>query len=310
MPNTAPSDVSYLQPHDIRLMIDASEAADRQDEAAQRAALARRAEAEAAEAEAAADDAALVFRTAEPPDTVVADTDGLSPMRARLVRFVAWLTALQAEHDALSAGRAKYLAEIGLPAMTEAAIKKLVADDKSGLLAMMGGSVTKHQLRSAERAKLTEKLAADVHAAEVASSAIQAVDDKLDQLSAQIDVLKSRHRSFVADVVQEVVADVVGSKLVEQANALQASEIAILGAHAAVQTLRGFTHQMRDVRVTLPQPFFSVPGIGGATATPGMVVVGAPVGHEINMPVHAQMAAKQRWADLGTALMTNPSATL
>jgi hypothetical protein len=81
-----------------------------------------------------AEAAAAAFLTSEPPDDVTADTDGMSPMRARLVRFVAWVASLEAEHAALAEGRANYLKAQRIPEITAAALKKLADEGKTGLV--------------------------------------------------------------------------------------------------------------------------------------------------------------------------------
>src|SRR4051794_15897194 len=66
---------------------------------------------EAAErdAEAVAEAAAEAFRQAEPPVGLDADVDGLPTQRARLIRYHAWLKALEHELAQLLEGRENFL---------------------------------------------------------------------------------------------------------------------------------------------------------------------------------------------------------
>lgn len=311
--NSAASSVRFLQPHDIAraLAYDREDEAD--DEARRLAEVAREREESEAAAEAAAVDAALAFAAIEPPEIAAALTNGLSPMRARLVRFVAWLAALEAEHASLVTGRGKYLTSMGVPQMTEAAIRKLIAEDKTGLLSMIasGGTASKHQMRSAERAKLAAKLAADQYAASIAESALVEAEARTDALTKQIEVARGRHGAFVADAIEEAAVERDGKRLAEAAQTLRDLQLKVLGAEVATKQLRGVHHQPGHVKIDLPSPSFRIPGISGATDKPGYVISGSPVGMApLEMSVQAQIAESRIWLDWAKQLMADPRAKI
>ncbi|MFL5282905.1 MAG: hypothetical protein ACJ8AW_18410 [Rhodopila sp.] len=180
----------------------------------------------------------------EPPDDIEVP-NGLSPQRARLVRYVGWLARLRGELDDAVSGRAAFLATMKVPSLTRAAIQQLIADDKSGLVGLMtrgGEGVSMHSLRSHERKLLLEQLVADEHAAEVAGSALTEVEKTIDSLERQIQVVSGRHGEFVAAVVQEHILSGVGATLTEQMDRIQASGLDVMGAHGAIAALRNVSH--------------------------------------------------------------------
>jgi hypothetical protein len=76
-----------------------------------------------AEAEGRVRDAAEVVQKMEPPSAadlgIEIKVRNLPPARARLARFAAWLAALKAELSAAEQGRAQFLRELDVPAVTE-----------------------------------------------------------------------------------------------------------------------------------------------------------------------------------------------
>ena len=119
------------------------EEAESRDEEAE----AQRAEAAAAEPEELTISDEVLF--GEPPDVVEADTEGLPPMRARLVRFFAWLAALRADRERKETGRHAFLRSMNAPVVTEAEITELVASDKMSWIRhilSLGSSPTRRPL--------------------------------------------------------------------------------------------------------------------------------------------------------------------
>ena len=288
----------------LRQDIAAALAADREDdlaEEAQRVALAR---IEAATAEhaalQAAEQAAQTIRDAEPPEIAAALTNGLSPMRARLVRFVAWVESLQAEHDLLVAGREQYLTSMGIAPATAASLAALIKADKTGLIEAMsqgGKGLSQHQLRSHERARLEAKLVNDQHQAEISKAALVEVEAKIDALEKQIETVRSRHKSFVADALAEAVAASAGANLITKMDALHAGALTVMGAHGALQRLRGLRNENRRREVALPTPRLSTDRWHSATQdTPGHYTDSGS-GYTIAFEVYQQDAEQKRWME-------------
>src|SRR5947209_3485090 len=87
----------------------------------------RQAEIAAAQAAAEAVEVAELFYSGEPPDDVEADTEGLPPQRARLVRFAAWLGHLEQQLADLERGREAYLESMGAPTLTQSKLDALIS---------------------------------------------------------------------------------------------------------------------------------------------------------------------------------------
>ena len=125
------------------------------------------------------------FREAEPPsaEELGIDVTDLQPKRARLVRFVAWLDRCRQELQTLENGRAAFLEALGVPAVTEARLRKLIEADTSNFLAWMragGTGTTKKQARTFERQRLEQQLANDRHTAEVSRAALDQIETDID----------------------------------------------------------------------------------------------------------------------------------
>jgi len=305
--------LSFLQPSDVRRALELDAEDEAQAEADQLAE-ARRVQAEAEEAaEARAEAAAAEFATMEPPAAIAAVTNGLSPQRARLVRYVQWLATLEAEHASLISGRAAYLTAQKVPTLTKQAIEKLISDDKSGLVELMtqgGRGVTTHSLRAHERKLLQDRLAGDEHAAEVATSALTEVEGRTDALAKQIEILRGRRRRFVADCVQEHLVQTAGPQLIAQVEALRSSLKTTLGAFGALQQLRDISHYPRQVTIELPTP--RLPGEAWHTGDAGHpgYGVGLASGYTIGVEVHEQLVEQRKWMSRAEKLIADPHADI
>lgn len=302
---------------DIQAALDADKAADWAEiQARHDAEMAHRLGVEAAETEARnAASAAIAseYQTATPPEYVTLELNGLSPARAMLLRYVRWVEVLRDERSALEAGRERFLAAQGVPSMTRKALAQLIADDTSGLVALMaaGGDLTKHQTRAAERKRLEAKLKDDEHSRDVAVGALAEVEGRLDALEKQIEVIVGRHQEFVAAVIEEHLMLGAAATQTAQLDALRDTELTVLGGYAAIQSLRGLASEPRHHRIALP----SIRTAGESWVTgdgerPGHHIGGLLSGHAVELPVHEQRAEQNRWLDLAHALMADPHAQL
>jgi hypothetical protein len=215
----------YLQPHDVKEILRQDAELDREDAQARVEADRVRRAADEAAAEAQAENLRQAFSVAEPPDDLDVDTTNLSPMRARLVRYHAWVVDLERQHEQLVTGRSAYLQAMGVPAATQAAIDKLIKQDRDGLIGLIaaGGKISKPQLRDHERRALEAKLEKDSHAAEISRQAMDEIDSQIATLEQQIPVLHGRRNEFVADALTEHCQMTDGARLVAEGAALQTS---------------------------------------------------------------------------------------
>lgn len=302
---------------DIQAAIDADAAAEWDAvQAREHAARAHQAGLEAvalAEATAVADAAAAEVSAMEPPALPAAVTNGMLPMRARLLAYTRWIADLETELERLTAGRAAWLEKQGVPALTKAKIAALIKSDTDGIISLMSqnGAPSDLQLRSHERKLLSEKLSRDQHAAETADAAIQAVDIKLSELTVQIAILKNRHAEFCADVIQEHLLLTAAADQNRQVDVLRETEIKVLGGYAAVQSLRGLVSEPRHQRIALPSIRMAGESwVTGNDERPGHHVGGLLSGHSVELPVHEQLAERKRWLDRAAALRADPLAEL
>jgi hypothetical protein len=300
----------FLQPSDMRRLIladaeaEAIEASEREaDEQAER-------EAEQQAATELAEAAGAAFATMEPPGEDSADA---SPMRARLIRYVAWLSALEHEHTALIEGRTAYLTAQKVPTLTKQAIADLIKQDKSGLVALMAGGgkhISQHTLRGHERKLLAEKLSRDEHAAATATEALIEVEGKIDALAKQIEVVRSREGEFVADALQEHLVATTGARIIAEAEALRVSVLNAQGAAGELARLRGFGHFPRALSLLLPTPRLHGETLISADEDRPAYRSGVAAGYEISFPIHEQQRHQQRWREMSRRLADDPRADL
>jgi hypothetical protein len=160
------------------------------------------------------------YETMEPPEAaeLAIEVDNLPPMRARLVRFAAWVSGLQKRLSDLEQGRGAFLKSIGVPTLTEKAIDDLIAKDKTRFLQWLqeGARLAKPVARAFEREQLQEKLKADTHECEVARSALAQAEDEIEVLHRQIATLEKRRAKFV------------NAALIEHANTVGAEYVAAI----------------------------------------------------------------------------------
>jgi hypothetical protein len=156
-----------------------------------------------AEAQGRVRDAAEVVQDQEPPDAealgIASKVRSLPPARARLCRFQAWIASLKAELEQAEAGRARFLQQMEVPAVTDASLQALVAEDKQGFVKWLlrGGSVTRQHTREFEHQFLQAKLKVNTYDAQIARDGLPEVEFRIDVLHHQIEILEERHEQFV-----------------------------------------------------------------------------------------------------------------
>jgi hypothetical protein len=194
------------------------------------------------------------YTDGEPPGDLDVDTYGVPPQRARLARYQAWLVRTQAELEALTAGRARFLESMGAPAVTEEKIAALIESDRLGLVSWMragAAGITPAQIQTFERQRLEETLANDRHAAEVARGALDQVEREVRDKRQQLEALEQRRDKFAQDAVVEVV-EAIGAEYRKQARAMREVLVQLMGANAAIAALGFAGNTPTDVTVRLP----------------------------------------------------------
>lgn len=227
-----------------------------------RAAAERAAAEQAAERREADIDAAVQpYADGDPPeaDGLGIDVTSLPPARAMLARFAAWLNATRAELDQLETGRARLLETLGVPALTAARIKELVESDTTRFLNWMaagGAGLTIEAARSFERAELDRKLIQGEHQAEIARTALDRAEFKIDVLRKAVAALESRHEGFARDALIEHAAPLIADY--EAAAARLSDTLRPLLSLGAVVGARGrFRDPMAPNTIDLHLPGFA-----------------------------------------------------
>jgi hypothetical protein len=208
----------------------------------------------------------------EPPDDIDADVTGLPPMRARLVKFTAWIAALRADRDQKEAGRHAFLRAMGAPVVTQQQIDELRQGEKQGWIRHILGLASDPKAappptRAFEREQLLTKLAGDEHDREVAVAGYDAVVALIAHLDDEIRMLESRLPDAVRDAVEERGDQDLAARYVEAIAELEDVTRQAAGLSVALGPRSLFRDQFvaDDIRILLPN-FNSAPrpGIGAA----------------------------------------------
>ncbi|HLG85979.1 MAG TPA: hypothetical protein VKZ79_02160 [Alphaproteobacteria bacterium] len=249
------------------------------------------------------DDAAHSYAQGEPPAAEVLGIDiaGLSPQRARLVRFIGWMTQTRGELDELEDGRARFLEALGVPAVTRQKIDELIASDATGLVAWMktgAMGITPRQVHSFERQQLEAKLKDDTHKAEVAKAALRTIEREIVQKKRQVEELEARRRDFVFDVLIEE-ADRLGRTYLERIEQLRATLTPLVALGEVVGLYRDYraAGALPEVEIRLPR--FGLPALANA---------GARHGTALKIDAETVRGAARRWRSLAEAWAKDPRA--
>ena len=117
---------------------------------------------------------------------------------------------------------------------------------------------------SLEREQLQIKLAADTHEAEVARDAIAQADWQIELLTKQLEILATRHKSFVLDAILEYAGAEAGRAYTKAIADLEAKLAELLGlAHVARGHGGFFQSYQAEIGVDIPFPKFRLPGVPG-----------------------------------------------
>ena len=248
----------------------------------------------------------------EPPPDIAADTDGLPPMRARLVRFFAWLAALRADRDEKEAGRHAFLRAMGAPVVTEAEITELVASEKMSWvrhILALGSSPTAAPppTRGYEREQLLARLQGEQHDREVAIAGYDEVVRQIEHCDAEISMLQTRLPDFVRDAVEERGDQELASRYVRAIAELEAATRAAAGLGVALGPRSLFRNQFDadDIRIALPNFHFrSAPWYRGGET----VRLDAPLRPEVKVSKAEAIAASAPYAELTKLWSRDPRA--
>jgi hypothetical protein len=202
------------------------------------------------------------WREGDPPgaDELGVDVAGLSPARAGLVRFAAWLRQTRDQVQHLEGARERFLTDLGAPAVTQQQLDDLIAKDKTGFLAWLKSGAdqkTKPTVDAFRRQQIEAKLAEDTYAAEVARDGLKALENEIAILKEAVRLLDERHEKFAKAVLIEE----AGPKLAEYRAAADrlrvvTAEVAgLVRAAPSDKLLRGFGLSQVDIRL---------PAFGGA----------------------------------------------
>lgn len=143
----------------------------------------------------------------EPP-TELCGVRGLSPTRARYVRFFEWRLSEEKKLSDLQSRKAHLESLIDAPNATEIEIKKEIAR-ASSLLAK--GDAENYS--SAKRKALDERLASEKYAAETARYALVELDCAIEIAGLRVAQLNSRETEFINPVVIEAAKEIGLDKL-------------------------------------------------------------------------------------------------
>ena len=269
----------------------------------------QRAEAVAAEPEELVVSDAVMF--GEPPD-LGADTEGLPPMRARLVRFFAWLDALRTDRDEKEAGRRAFLRAQGAPAVTAAEITELVASEKMSWVRHILGLATDPKAappptRGYEREQLVARLQGEQHDRDVALAGYDEVCRQIAHLDAEISMLQTRLPDFVRDAVMERGDQELAGRYVAAITELEdvTKQAAGLGVALGPRSLFRNQFDADDIRIALTNfAFPSAPWYRGGE----MVRLDAPLRPEVKVSKAEAIAAAAPYAELTKLWASDPRA--
>ena len=286
-----------------------------------------REEAQSRDEEAEAEEQAQAARAAEPaeelvisdevmfgeaPDVVEADTEGLPPMRARLVRFFAWLDVLRAARDEKEAARHAFLRSMNAPVVTEAEITELVASDKMSwvrhILSLSSQpTAAPPPTRGYEREQLLARLQGEQHDREVALAGYDEVVRQIEHCDAEISMLQTRLPDFVRDAVEERGDQELAGRYVAAIAELEAvtRQAAGLGVALGARCLFRNQFDADDIRMSLTNFHFrSAPWYRGGE----MVRLDAPLRPEIKVDRAEAIAASAPYVELTKLWSRDPRA--
>jgi hypothetical protein len=240
------------------------------------------------------------------------DVKGLPPARARLARLLAWGNKLQQQLGDLADGRAKFIAKLGVPAITQKALDDLIAADKTGLLAWMqrGGAGSQPAVREFERAKLAEKLIGDTHEAKTARDAISAADFEIDCLTREVAVLHDRRTEFANAALIEHAAET--GRQYQAAVDETTNQLAALLGLASFAGGHGdgskFFHSYGSGTFELDLPRFGLPTVDGSD--PAAANHTRKFRPRVAVDAHMVKAAAKPWLELRERWLLDPRADL
>ncbi|WOJ89895.1 AAA family ATPase [Methylocapsa polymorpha] len=158
--------------------------------------------------------------TGDVPAGIVADTKGLTPQRARLARFSAWIASVEADLAKLQSGRDNLVVQIdralcaraGVAEDVSAGAKSILDRIRAGVEWSLSGVVTPGAIdRAAEVAAAAQQIA-------VAEKALADINAEIAGTEALLATLSARKPRFAAAAVREAAQGLYADYLTTQDN--------------------------------------------------------------------------------------------
>jgi hypothetical protein len=221
----------------------------------------------------------------------------LSPKRAELVRFMEWRRRTVAELGHLEEAHHRAIEALGGDRVIKKKIDALIEADISEVLkfALGGEAITATKLRAFERHQLEQKLKADKHAAQVASSTLQQIEHQIAVKTLGLRFLDNRFQRYVRSAVVEAAGESdLGERYLQKIGELREVLLELLGLDSIVGAHDGFGRPSY-AELAIEFPHFGLPALAGKDLT-------------ISASEQDLEKAASPWRGLASQLAKNPKA--